>query len=254
MKQTAQQTKAIFTALAIPCLNDISRFALSLTHSRTEAEDLVQDTYCRALEKFHTFDGRNIRSWLSSILYSLFIDGCRRKKIEGRSLYSAPLNEDGRASDPLDSPEVIAAAGSRENEAIERLACDDIQKAIDSLPEEFRSVIVLREQNDMSYKEIAAVLGCPAGTVMSRLNRGRKMLQELLRDQAEELGIPVPPRGGEPSSEEISEGSRSGDEKNSAAKVSSSESAGVNSELNAAENSLIDLNEYRRQRRIGGIR
>ena len=244
IRQTPQQSRAVFEAMALQFLPDLGRFAMSLTHRREEAEDLVQDTFCRALEKFQTFDGRNIRSWLCSIMYSLFIDGCRRRKIEGRTMAMRPpadgRDKNSRVLDPLDSPEVIEAAGGIANEGESHLACEEIQRAIDALPDEFRSVIVLREQNDMSYKEIAAILGCPAGTVMSRLNRGRRMLQEMLRDQAEELGIPVPPRPQHSSS---------------AAPQQESEAVGApgadsvaDAPLNAP-NAPIDLNAYREKKR-----
>lgn len=252
MSESPRQRKARFEALAIPCLDEMGRFALSLTRDQEAAQDLVQDAYCRALEKFADFDGRNIRSWLSAIVYSVFINGIRHQKAEGK-LFAR--REDYAADDgetPTTGIEAAEARQARDGapgpDVLSRLACRDILRAIDALPDEYRMAIVLREENDLSYKEIANVLGCPAGTVMSRLNRGRKMLQTMLKDMAGDMGLSADE--GERAKVGAAEGGRESPSESgrSATDAATDGPASPTPASASRDDGPIDLDEYRRRK------
>ena len=148
-------------------------YAMVLTRNRAEAEDLVQETYLRALEAMSRLrENSNIKGWLFTILRNIWLNELRRRK-------SAPINVEtsgeGQVLDTLadtgkDAHDIFV---NNENSAA-------IRKAINDLPLEFREVVVLREFHELSYHQIAGVLGCPPGTVMSRLGRARAKLRTVL--------------------------------------------------------------------------
>lgn len=141
--------------------------AYRLTRNAHDAEDLVQETYLKAYRAFDSFTpGTSIRSWLFTILYRLRTDAFRKA---GRSVKTEELSGEGPAVPP---PQASLASGA-----------EDIQRALDALPETFRAAVVLRDVEDLSYQEIADVLGVPIGTVMSRIHRGRALLRGALGDR-----------------------------------------------------------------------
>jgi RNA polymerase sigma-70 factor (ECF subfamily) len=177
-----------FSDAAIAAMDDVYRFARSLTRDPSDAEDVVQDTYLRAFRSWHTFQpGTDIRRWLFTIARNAFLRSRERLQRE------VALDDDATA----------AAESSQAREAWVRGGLDPIldradlgpaiTEALAELPESFRSVVVLVDLEDQPYEAAAEVLGIPVGTVRSRLFRGRKLLQERLAQYAIDAGI-VPAR------------------------------------------------------------
>jgi len=161
-----------FEALAMPLLDRLYNFAHWLTHNREEAEDLVQETYLKALKGFASFQqGTNFRAWMYRILRNTFLTSR-----SGLSLkMTVPLDrEEDAIGQPADTPEAVLLA---------RADHQMVQSALERLPVQFREVIVLCDIEEMSYQEIAEIAGIPMGTVMSRLARARKSMRELLEEK-----------------------------------------------------------------------
>jgi RNA polymerase sigma-70 factor (ECF subfamily) len=160
---------ARFKALALPYLDEAYTLARYLLRSRSDADDAVQECYLRAFRHFDTFRGGPIKPWLLTILRNV----CHATYAgKGRLVYmvdSAPEQAEPVWREAADTPEQAI---------LRRHSADTMQRLIGELPEEFKEVIVLREINDLSYREIATVIEAPIGTVMSRLARGRKLLRE----------------------------------------------------------------------------
>jgi RNA polymerase sigma-70 factor, ECF subfamily len=161
--------------------------ACRLTRNPTVAEDLVQDAVMKAMRARDQFQpGTNLKAWLLRIVTNTFLNQFKRTGLE-RDVFEGPDAE------PLADGWVSAATmrGMRDAEstALQPLLRAELQKALDALPEEFRLAVVLSDVEELSYKEIAEVMGCPIGTVMSRLHRGRRMLKASLADHARSLGL-----------------------------------------------------------------
>jgi len=161
-----------------------------LTRSAAESEDLVQDTLLKALRaREHFTPGSNMRAWLLRILTNTFINKYRRGGLERSVL-------DGPDADPLADgwigASTMEAMRDPESRAMRALLEKEIVTALDELPEEFRLAVVLSDVEELSYKEISEIMGCPIGTVMSRLHRGRRLLKRRLYDHARTLGIVGP--------------------------------------------------------------
>ncbi len=153
-----------FEAEALAHLRSLYATACRLTRNPHDAEDLVQETYLRAYKAFDGFTpGTNIRAWLYTILYRVRTDAFRRA---GRSPQTVELKDEGPAVAP--AQDALAQGG------------EDLARALDALPEVFRTAVVLRDVEDFSYQEIARVLEVPVGTVMSRIHRGRALLRGAL--------------------------------------------------------------------------
>ncbi len=169
---------------ALPWLDDVYRFALSLTRDESDADDVVQETYLRAYRSWHTFiPGTECRRWLFTFCRNVFL----RSRERVRPMVDL---EDGE-QDAVAAGSVYAAA--------RELGYDDLyarldlapalQEAVDQLAEPFRSAVILVDVEDMSYENAAQVMGVPIGTVRSRLFRGRRLLQEQLLTVAEDMGF-----------------------------------------------------------------
>ena len=174
-----------FEKTALVHLDALYRTALRLTGSRAEAEDVVQETFLRAFRGFRRFSpGTNCRAWLFTILRNVFLNRIRAR---------GPEVDEGRES-LVDSAEVESATGppegarNPEEEFFQTVLHGDVDRALKALPLPFREAVVLADLEGLTYREIADVLGCPLGTVMSRLSRGRGLLRRLLRDFAREHG------------------------------------------------------------------
>lgn len=160
-------------AVGIEHVDGLFGYALVLTRSRTEAEDLVQETYVRALDAMGRLrENSNIKGWLFTILRNLWFNELRKRRT---APHIVEIDGEENAADGLvgnfkDSHEIFVS-----NEDAER-----VQAAIAKLPLEFREIILLREFEELSYQEIAKVLVCPVGTVMSRLGRARAKLRSVL--------------------------------------------------------------------------
>jgi RNA polymerase sigma-70 factor, ECF subfamily len=175
-----------FEAEALPLLDGIYSAAHRMTRNAADAEDLVQETYLRAFRSFHQFQqGTNLRAWLFRILTNTFINSYRKRQREPQT-----ISEDQLEDWYLYSK--MASAGmepSAETAVIESLPDEEVQEALSSLPEQFRIAVVLADVEGFSYKEIAEITGVPIGTVMSRLHRGRKALENRLWDVVRERGL-----------------------------------------------------------------
>jgi RNA polymerase sigma-70 factor (ECF subfamily) len=181
------KTKQEFQELALCHLDALFASALRLTKNEGDAEDLVQDTYVRAYRFFDKFErGTNIKAWLFKILTNTFINRYRRK-IKERALSEGVDRE--AVHERLLAKDSQEHQSNPEQAVFERLLSDDVLRAIDGLPDDFRMVVVLADLQEFSYKEIAEIMECPVGTVMSRLYRGRRLLQKNLERYAVELGI-----------------------------------------------------------------
>ena len=164
-----------FEEIALPHLNDLFRAARHTLGDTSEAEDIVQETYLQAWKSFHRFEaGTNIRGWLFKIMFHV-MDHHRRKWL--------------RLKWKSDSDEVLMETLTYEPETPQRLTDEDVLAALDKLPQNFRAVVLLADVEEFSYKEIAEMLQVPIGTVMSRLNRGRKLLRTELADYASTCGV-----------------------------------------------------------------
>jgi RNA polymerase sigma-70 factor (ECF subfamily) len=179
--------KQDFERAAIPHLSYIYTAALYLTRDEQDAEDLVQETYLRAYRFFHKFEpGTNCRAWLLSIQRHLFINHYRNRKKQPEFVNWEKIDQDYEFF-ALD-------AEHAEKCNPESLLCSqdmgaEAEKALKTLPEEFRTVIILVDLEELTYKEAAKVMECPVGTVRSRLSRGRRLLQVALRNYALERGL-----------------------------------------------------------------
>jgi RNA polymerase sigma factor (sigma-70 family) len=156
-----------FEALALPHMDAAYNLARWLSRSPSDADDIVQEAMLRAFRAFEGFRGDNIRPWLLTIVRNCWRNSTADVR---RRAYDPLPDEDGRplaADEP--SPEVEAARSNEQSR---------LHAAIAELPEDFREVLILREMEDMSYREIAEATGAPIGTVMSRLARARTLLKE----------------------------------------------------------------------------
>ena len=161
----------LFEELAVPLFDSLFNFAQWLTHNREEAEDLVQETYAKALRSFSGFQlGTNFRAWTFRILRNTFLTS-------RTGLKSAAVSDD-------EVETIASTAPDPETVLLERAAREMVRQALTELPVPFREILLLCEVEEMSYEEIAQVLTIPIGTVMSRLYRARKALRALMVERS----------------------------------------------------------------------
>jgi len=173
-----------FEGVALVHLDLLYRAALRLTHNRAEAEDLVQETWLRALRHFDQFDpGSNCRAWLLTILRNAFLNRVRR---EGREILESDMAATEAGAARLE--EASVARSSPEEDFFQTVLHGDVDRALKTLPLPFRLVVTLVDLEGLAYKEVAQVLDCPIGTVMSRLSRARQLLRKELVTLAREHG------------------------------------------------------------------
>ena len=160
-----------FEELAMPLFAKLYNFAHWLTQERAAAEDLVQETYMKALRGFSSFQqGTNFRAWIYRILRNIFLTSQTGLKA------GAFVSFDSDDDPPIEP----AAAETPESVLLARVNLETIQNALEKLPVKFREIILLSDWEEMSYQEISETLGIPTGTVMSRLSRARRAMRELL--------------------------------------------------------------------------
>lgn len=156
-------------------LDHLYRVAFHLAKDPVDAEDLVQETFVRALAAHEQFDpGTNMKAWLTKILHNFFFDHYRQNK----RWVSA---EDGTPPEPEHWQRLPDLNPGPESHVLRKELDDQITQVLRKIPEEFRAPIVLVDMGDFSYDEVAAILSCPIGTIRSRLSRGRKLMQQYLK-------------------------------------------------------------------------
>lgn len=177
----------LFEEQAIGHLDAMYAVACRMTKNPATAEDLVQDAMVKALRGRDQFQpGTNLKAWLLRIVTNTFLNHYKRGGLE-RDVFEGPDAE--ALNDGWMSAESLRGMRDVEALAVSPMLRDELSAALDALPEEFRMPVVLCDVEEMSYKEIAEIMGCPVGTVMSRLHRGRKLLKARLYEQALEMGI-----------------------------------------------------------------
>jgi len=175
-----------FEDVALVHLDSLYNGALRMTRNPEDAEDLVQDTVLKAYRFFDKFErGTNIRAWLFTILTNTYINMYRKKT---RQPVMVEFQEERIGAEESAARSLVGLSAPEQADAMLELVDDDVKSAIDSLPDEFRLVVLLADLEDFSYKEIAEIVGCPLGTVMSRLYRGRRLLRKRLREYARSRG------------------------------------------------------------------
>ncbi len=186
-RSSTKKAKQEFEQSCLEYLNALYATALKLTRNNADAEELVQNTYLKAFKYAHKFEwGTNLKAWLFRIQTNIFINEYRHKGHERRYLERAATEP---IYDEVFSREAKVYAANPEAHTFTRFFKKDLDRALADLPDEFRVVIVLSDLQGFSYKEIAEMIECPIGTVMSRLHRGRRLLQRELLDYAIEAGI-----------------------------------------------------------------
>lgn len=182
-----ENERRLFEADARPHLDTLYGNALRLTRAPTDAEDLVQDTLVRAYRFYDRFEaGTNFKAWLLRIQMNTFVNRYRRS-VRERQVFEGPMAKP--VGEGVMSRASMRGLTDPDGDAERKLIAREIARAFDELSEEARAMVLLADVEELSYKEIAEIVGCPIGTVMSRLHRARKQLQLSLRAQAVELGI-----------------------------------------------------------------
>ena len=173
-----------FEETALVHLDILYRSALRFTHNRAEAEDLVQETCLRAFRGFHRFNpGTNCRAWLLTILRNEFL---KRLKRGGHEVLDSDPGD--YRTDATSITDEGRQGGHPDEELLQAVLHGDVDRALKALPLVNREVVVLADLEGCSYKEIAQIVDCPIGTVMSRLSRGRAQLRQLLARLGREHG------------------------------------------------------------------
>ena len=181
-----------FEETAMEHIESLYNMALRLVFNKEEAEDLVQETYLKAYRFFDSFQkGTNIKAWLYKILKNTFINKYRKEiATPGEILYEdlEAINSGLAYKQETNSTELADTLESKYAD-FSGLLEDDVKQALDSLPAEYREAILLSDVEELSYQDIAEIANVPIGTIKSRLNRGRKLLQKKLFEYAKDKGF-----------------------------------------------------------------
>lgn len=184
-RQQEQVVHSDFEEIAIPHMDALYAYGLHLTNDSEEASDLLQETYLKAFRFFHSFQkGTNCKAWLFQIMKNSFINRYRKQTREPAKVRYDDVEE---YFESIRSDEI--SLSSLEKVLFDNNLGDEVSKALQVLPDVFREVLVLSDIEELSYEEIAQIIGCPIGTVRSRLHRARKIMFTLLYDYAKEQGL-----------------------------------------------------------------
>jgi RNA polymerase sigma-70 factor (ECF subfamily) len=185
--------KEQFTADAMQYAPQLFSTALRMTRNRSDAEDLVQETYIKGWRSFHTFqEGTNLRAWLFRIMTNTYINKYNAQKRKATEVELDDV-EELFLYKRLGSIDQSQLSSSAEDQMLELFTDVEVKSALEELPEDFRIPVLLSDVDGFSYKEISEMLEIPIGTVMSRLHRGRKAMQKMLYEYARERGLIVEP-------------------------------------------------------------
>ena len=181
-----------FEAEVLPHLDRLYSAALRYTRDATDAEDLVQETVAKAYRSFHQYrPGTNLRAWLYRVLHTTYISMYRKAQRRPQESLQDEI-DDFSFYDELSR----TTGSSPEREVLDTFTADEVKDALAQLPDTFREAVYLADVEGFSYKEIAQIMDTPVGTVMSRLHRGRKSLQQALHSYARGRGLIDGPREG----------------------------------------------------------
>ena len=179
-----------FEGLVSPHLNSLYSTALRMTHNQNDAEDLVQDTLYKAFRALDQYQkNTNFRAWVFRILVNTYITAYRKAVRQPQKVSYDDLEEFYLYKKLDDNVQLQEMA---KEDFLENFFEDDVKSALENLPYQFRLVVLLCDVEGFSYNEIASIIGAPLGTVMSRLFRGRKLLQQQLWNYAKKKGYIVP--------------------------------------------------------------
>lgn len=183
-----RKERAAYESAVLPHLNALYGSAFRLTRNAGDAEDLVQDALLRAYRFWGSFhEGSNCKAWLFKILTNTFINSYQKKR-RNKEILNAAITEQETTDGTLIQTTALNHR-SPVDVLLENSMSEDVERALASIPGDFRVAVVLCDVEGFSYKEIAEILECPVGTVMSRLYRGRRLLQSELREFAKKQGI-----------------------------------------------------------------
>ncbi len=190
-----------FTADSMQYAPQLFSTALRMTRNRSDAEDLVQETYIKGWRSIHTFqEGTNLRAWLFRIMTNTYINTYNAQKRKSTKVELDDV-EELFLYKRLGSIDQSQLSNSAEDQMFELITDDEVKNALESLPEDFRIPVLLSDVDGFSYKEISEMLEIPIGTVMSRLHRGRKAMQKMLYEYARDKGLIIEPLTNEGSGE-----------------------------------------------------
>lgn len=176
-----------FEAEVLPFMDSLYSTAYRMSRNRQDAEDLLQETYLRAYKYYDKFqEGTNFKAWLFKILKNTFIN--RYRKRQRQPLKNSFDEIEGSFESKLLESPLTARGATPEEELMVDALDQDVQQALEALPEDYRTAVELADLQGLSYREIADQLGIPLGTVMSRLYRGRRKLEAVLLQYAREHG------------------------------------------------------------------
>jgi RNA polymerase sigma-70 factor (ECF subfamily) len=185
MAQSAVKEKQReFQSEALPHMDFLYNYALRMTYNAADAEDLVQETFLKAFRFWDSYEkGTNIRAWLFRIMKNAYINRYRKEKkepetVEYQEVENFYNNVRGSAAESSDLQEAVFS----------NLLEDEVSRAIAELPDDFRTVVILCDIEELTYEEVAAFVDCPVGTIRSRLHRGRKLLRAGLLEYARKRG------------------------------------------------------------------
>jgi len=175
-----------FEAMAMPFVDALYNTAYRMTRNAEDAEDLVQETYLKAYRYYDKFEeGTNFKAWLFKIMKNTFINNYRKQQQVPPQSDFSDIEE---SFESVVSEDATGQIKSPEEEYLENVLDEDVQRSLDELPTDYRMVVLLADLEGFSYKEIADILEVPVGTVMSRLYRGRRLLEAAMLKYAREHG------------------------------------------------------------------
>jgi RNA polymerase sigma-70 factor (ECF subfamily) len=185
---TKEEKDARFEAELMPVISPLYNFAFRLTLDEDDANDLVQETYLKAYRFFDYFEpGTNAKAWLFRILKNSFINDFRKKSKQPAKVDYNEV-ESYYNTDDVEGEGEMAATSDMRSQAVQELIGDEVASALNSLPVDFRTVIILCDLEGFTYEEMAKILDIPIGTVRSRLHRARNFLKEKLEKYAKTMG------------------------------------------------------------------